>query len=310
MDIIDLHCDTLTEIEKRGCGVGDPALMITPEKAAPFDRYVQVGAIWSHYSLSDEQAWERFDRVVDLYKSLDGAFPVCLPPEALQKKRAVILAVEGARLLAGDISRLDHLYERGVRIMTLCWKGTDCIGGSWDTDEGLTAFGREVVERCFELGIVPDVSHASRKVTAEVIAAARERGKTAIASHSNSYALCAHGRNITDGEFRDIAALGGVVGISMFPPHLAGDRADIGDVLRHIEHYFSLGGEKVVVLGCDLDGIGPNPDDIADISDLPKLYDAIAGRFGEDAAKRVFSENAREFLVRIFGKASADPESK
>ena len=91
MDVFDFHCDTLTEIEKRGCGVNDPSLQITPEKASGFDRYVQVGAVWTDRKLSDEAAWERFSRVVDLYGSLEGAFPIMTPPDALGAKRAVIV---------------------------------------------------------------------------------------------------------------------------------------------------------------------------------------------------------------------------
>ena len=299
-DVIDLHCDTLTELESRRCGASDSSLHITPEKAAAFGRYIQVGAVWTDCRLTDEQAWERFDRVVDHYVSLYGVPQVMDVPEALGSDRAVILAVEGARLLAGDISRLDHLYERGVRILTLEWAGEDCIGGAWDTEAGLTAFGFEVVSRCFELGIVPDVSHASRKVTANVLTLARERGKAVIASHSDSYSVCPHERNLTDDEFREIASLGGVVGISMCPQHLAGDTAALGDVIAHVRHYLKLGGEQTVVLGCDFDGIETTPEGIADISALPRLYDALTGEFGEAQAKRVFFDNAYDFLKNNF----------
>ena len=298
MDVIDFHCDTLTEIELRGRGAHDPTLHITPEKAAAFERYVQIGAVWTDDKLTDDEAWERFRRVVELYGTLDGAFPIMTPPEALGAKRAVILAVEGARLLAGDISRLGELYERGVRILTLGWSGSDCICGSWDTTDGLTAFGREVVRRCFELGIVPDVSHASRKTTAQTIALARDAGKPIIASHSDSYALCPHGRNLTDEEFREIVSLGGIVGVSLHPPHLAGETATVGDVVRHFEHYISLGGESAVVLGCDFDGITATPEGLEDISALPRLYEALAERLGEKQAKRVFFDNAHDFIKR------------
>ena len=300
MDVIDFHCDTLTEIEKRGRGAHDPTLHITPEKAAAFDRYIQVGAVWTDSKLTDEAAWERFSRVVDMYGSLDGAFPIMTPPDALGAKRAVILAVEGARLLAGRIERLGELYERGVRILTLGWAGSDCVCGSWDTTDGLTAFGREVVAGCFELGIVPDVSHASRKTTAEVIALAKDAKKSIIASHSDSYAICPHGRNLTDAEFREIVSLGGIVGVSLYPPHLAGETATVGDVVRHFEHYISLGGERSVVLGCDFDGIEATPEGLGDVSSLPRLYDALAEALGEDRAKRVFFDNARDFIVSNF----------
>ena len=298
--VIDLHCDTLTELEKRRCPPNDPSLHITPEKSRSFDKYIQIGAVWTDFDLSDEEAWVRFDRVVDHYNSLEGVPPILDVAEALDHDRAVILAVEGARLLAGDIGRLGHLYERGVRILTLGWRGEDCIGGSHDTDAGLTDFGRSVVRRCFELGIVPDVSHASRKMTAEVIALAKESGKAAIASHSDSYSICPHSRNLTDDEFRSIVSVGGIVGISLYPHHLAGETAGVDDVVRHFEHYVSLGGERNVVLGCDFDGIGYAPEGLSDIASLPVLYEALCDRFGEAQANRVFYENAYDFLKTNF----------
>lgn len=302
MDIIDLHCDTLGRLESLGCELNDPRLHVTPEKAASFGRYIQIGAVWSDCALSDSEAWEHFGRVVDRYNALDSAPPVLEPEEALNAKRAVILAVEGARLLCGDLSRLDHLYNCGVRILTLNWSGCDCIGGAWDTEEGLTLFGRDVVEHCFRLGIIPDVSHSSWAGISQALSLAKKHSKPVIASHSNCYAVCPHRRNLTDEQFRDIVSLGGIVGISLCPYHLSAEAAGIDDVLRHITRYMELGGEHAVVLGCDFDGIERPPDGISDISDLLRLYDAICRELGESTAKRVFFENAYEFLKNNFTK--------
>lgn len=57
-----------------------------------------------------------------------------------------------------------------------------------------------------------------------------------------------------------------------------------------------------VVLGCDFDGIEQPPEGIADISDLPRLYEAICRELGESTAKHVFFENAYEFLKNNFTK--------
>lgn len=303
MEIIDLHCDTLTRIEKYGYTLNDSRLHITPEKVASFGRYIQIGAVWSDCALSDSEAWERFKRVVDHYNSFEEAPPILDPVEALRAKRAVILAVEGARILCGELARLDYLYSRGVRILTLNWSGLDCIGGAWDTGEGLSPFGKDVVERCFKLGIVPDVSHSSRAGISQALALAKKHSRPVIASHSNSYAVCPHDRNLTDDEFREIVSLGGVVGISLCPYHLCDEgAAGTGDVIRHISRYIELGGERAVSLGCDFDGIDTPPDGIADVSDMPRLYDAICRELDESTAKRVFFENAYEFLKTNFTK--------
>ncbi len=208
----------------------------------------------------------------------------------------LILAVEGARLLCGDIGNLDYLYSCGVRFLTLTWAHTDIIGGAHGTDTPLTPFGREVVEKCFDLGIVPDVSHASRKVCAEVTDMARHAGKRITATHSNSFSVHNHERNLTDREFSDIISLGGIVGISLAPEHLGCGPVGIGDAVRHILHYISVGGISSVALGCDFDGIDSPPEGLGDISHLPRLYDALAhAGLSEDDADRVFWKNAFDF---------------
>ena len=91
---------------------------------------------------------------------------------------------------------------------------------------------------------------------------------------------------------------GGIVGVSLYPPHVAGDRATLGDVVRHFAHYISLGGENALVLGCDFDGIETTPEGLSDVGDLPRLYDALAECFGEATAKRIFFENANRFISK------------
>ena len=66
--------------------------------------------------------------------------------------------------------------------------------------------------------------------------------------------------------------------------------------------YISLGGENAVVLGCDFDGITATPEGLGDISSLPRLYEALAERLGENTAKRVFSLNALDFIKRNIPK--------
>jgi membrane dipeptidase len=163
-------------------------------------------------------------------------------------KAAAFLAVEDARLLDGDLSRLDILHSRGIRYLTLTWGGKSCIGGAHDTDLGLTEFGRTVVEKCFELSIFADISHGSEALADEVISLAYQCNKPIIASHSNSFSAYPHTRNLRDRHFEDIKALGGIVGISLCRSHL-GDNVNESitplHVIRHIDRYMELGGEDV-----------------------------------------------------------------
>ena len=125
---------------------------------------------------------------------------------------------------------------------------------------------------------------------------ARHAGKRITATHSNSFSVHNHERNLTDREFSDIISLGGIAGISLAPEHLGCGPVGIGDTVRHILHYISVGGISSVALGCDFDGIDSPPEGLGDISHLPRLYDALAhAGLSEDDADRVFWKNAFDF---------------
>ncbi len=303
LKLFDLHCDTASLLFDRKLSLAANDLHISLNKAAPFETYIQTMAVWSDHHLSDEAAWERFFGIQSYLKE---QLTICDLPLfrngqelATAAKRGVILAVEDARLLAGQLTRLDMLYDCGVRFLTLTWSGKTCIGGSHDTDAPLTDFGRAAVNRCFSLGIVPDISHASRQVTAEVLAMAKDAKRPVIATHSNAFACRQHTRNLTDAEFRAVAESGGVVGISLAPEHLANDVCGIKNVVSHIRHYLSLGGESALCLGCDFDGIDTTPDGLSDLSCLPSLADALSDAGVSDTViRRIFFENAYGFAVK------------
>lgn len=301
MKLLDLHCDTIYEMYKGKYTFKDNPLHISEKKARDFSPYIQACAVWSDSSLSDEEAWDTFFRVTNYFKEITK-YKFIKTTEDLEKtvcnaENGIILACEGARILNGDISRLDKLFDEGVRLLTLTWAGNDIIGGAHGTAFGLTDFGKDVVERCFELGIIPDISHASRKTAAEVFEIAKMHKKPPIATHSNSYTQHSHQRNLTDREFSYIISLGGIVGISLAPEHLSENGADISDVLRHIKHYINLGGISSVALGCDFDGISSTPEGLSDISCLDRLFDTLVRNgLSEDNAERVFFTNAYEFL--------------
>ena len=79
--------------------------------------------------------------------------------------------------------------------------------------------------------------------------------------------------------------------------------ADIADVLRHIEHYFSLGGEDTVALGCDFDGISASPRQIRSMYDLPILAEHLARLgYSDCQIEKIFYRNADRFLTAILGE--------
>ena len=308
MKLFDLHCDTATGLLKRSEKLYDNSLHVSLKKAEYLDTYAQIMAIWTEYKLSDSEGFAKFFEVADnLEKEIIlNSERACLVNDfggiytAINaKKRPLILAVEDARILEGDILRLNALYDKGVRLLTLNWSGESCIGGAHNTDIGLSDFGIEVVKKCFELGIIPDVSHSSFEGTRKAIELAFKHNKTIVASHSDSYSVNPHTRNLRDEDFIDIMRLEGLVGINLCPEHLNSKMdACLTDVIKHIEHYLSLGGENVIAMGTDLDGTDL-PNGFKGIADIYKIFEELQRlNYSEDLINKIAFENAFAFFKR------------
>ena len=296
--LFDLHCDTLLSLYKKCYTLDSSPLHISNSKADIYSPYTQVMAIWSDCRLPSSEAYFQYRNTVNYAKETGIRFAKDFTDIQSGGK---ILAIEDGRIVENHISRLEEFKNDGVKIITLSWSGINQICGSWDTDASLSEFGKDFVKKCFDLSIIPDISHTSPETTKEVIALAKKHNKTIIASHSNSYSVCNHKRNLRDDDFLAICKLGGIVGISLAPQHLDIDgNATIETVLNHISHYLSLGGENTVCLGCDLDGVSSLPAGISDISDLKKIYDAVKTKFGNKIADKIFYQNAYNYFKNNF----------
>ncbi len=300
--LFDLHCDTATALFQSGQSFDQNDCQISLNQAKVFKEYCQIMAIWSDQKLDNEAAYQRFLAVSDfIHTELErtrDCFPLLKSGEQA-KSSGAYLAVEDARILNGISERLGILYEKDIRILTLVWSGESCIGGAHNTSMGLTAFGKQVVKDCFSLGIVPDLSHASPRTIDEALAISEEYGKPVIASHSNAYAVCPHTRNLSDRHILAIGRSGGIVGLCLCPSHLAACRthANITSVMRHIEHFYALGGEDFLALGCDLDGT-ELPRGFSSVADLSKIAEEMAKYgYSDQQIEKLFYRNA-EYFVR------------
>jgi len=127
---------------------------------------------------------------------------------------AVLLAVEGGHMLNHDLGVLRRYADLGVRYMTLThMRNTDWADASTEAPlhNGLSDFGKDVVREMNRLGVAVDLSHASDKAVADVLATSEA---PVFASHSSCHALCATPRNLSDDLIRAIAARGGLVQIN------------------------------------------------------------------------------------------------
>lgn len=142
-----------------------------------------------------------------------------------QKKSVAMIGVEGGHMIENDLSKLDILFERGARYMTLTWNNST----SWATSandetsngnlkqKGLTDFGKQVVIRMNELGMLVDVSHVGEQTFRDVI---QTTTKPIIASHSSVYQICNHKRNLKDYQIKAIAENNGVIQVNFNPPFI------------------------------------------------------------------------------------------
>lgn len=267
MQIIDMHCDTLLECYQKNGGLRKNAGHLDLMRMKDADALAQFFAIY----LPMEDAlppYELFQEIYRIYveeleKNRDLLAPAFGCEDILNHKRSgkmsSVLSVEDGHLLDGKLERLDELYAKGVRLMTLLWCVENCIGfpDSFEANEhrrGLKPFGFEVVEKMNRLGIIIDVSHLSEGGFYDVAACSE---KPFVASHSCARSLCNHSRNLKDGQLRCIAEKGGVVGVNYNSYFLreGAHLSTIDDILLHIDYLMNKMGADSVALGSDFDGI-------------------------------------------------------
>lgn len=138
-----------------------------------------------------------------------------------QNKIAAMFGVEGGHMIENDLNKLDLLYQRGARYMTLTWNNstpwaTSAFDETFNKDldhKGLTDFGKQVVQRMNALGMMVDISHVGLTTFWDVM---KTTTKPVIASHSSVYALCQHRRNLNDDQIKAVAKNGGVIQVNFY----------------------------------------------------------------------------------------------
>jgi len=225
--IIDTHADTPQMMLDEGYDLPDPnsPYMISIPKmrqghlgAEFFSIWVDVG--WPPQDLI-HRALDLIDVVNDQVAGHSDALELARTADDIvrihgQRKIAVLMGVEGGHIIEDDLRALDVFYRLGVRYMTLTHtKNTKWADSSGDKPQwnGLTDFGRAVVERMNRLGMMVDISHVSDKTFYNALAATRA---PVIASHSSCRALCDRPRNMSDDMIRALARNGGVMDINFY----------------------------------------------------------------------------------------------
>lgn len=235
-----------------------------------------------------------FEKIVKQSREISLVFHAGdLPDDGWSDKQwGAILSLEGADALQGELHHLRILYRLGVRSMGLTWnwRNEAADGVLEPSPGGLSQFGRELVREAEDLGILLDISHLAEKPFWEVMEQNRDR--PIIASHSNCKSVHNHPRNLTDEQIKAIMQTGGVIGLTFVPPFLSGkNRTDISDLLFHIEHVLSLGGENHLGFGSDFDGIDETMMDLTDAGEYNRLEEELLKRYPEKIVKKIFFDN-------------------
>ncbi len=305
MRFFDLHCDTLYRALAENKTLFETEFQLSLNRGKDFTSWLQCMAVWIPDELSPEEGFALFNRAhFKLMSELDASdIPLvsCAADILNAANPSVILTVENASLIGESIEKIYELKKADVKVLTLTWNGRNSIGDGAGvlSPGGITEFGKKAVRALESCKIVIDVSHAGVPLFYDVAELAR---RPFIATHSNSRACTEHNRNLTDEQFKLIKQSGGIVGINFCDMFLNNkpENAGINDIIRHTEHFLSLGGEKTLSFGSDFDGCDV-PADISSIDGISSLYNAFLRlNYSEALLDRLFFENARDFFVDYF----------
>lgn len=302
----DAHCDTIYRCLRTGAQLRENDGHLDLRRASAFGRFAQVFALYqdpeevpqgSTMVREGQLLHQKFLREMEQNRNV--IVPCRTGAEVdravAEGKMAALLSIEGAELLDCQIDRLDMARDWGVRLLNPVWNHANRLSGSNAElpEQGLTSYGRDFARRMEDCGIYPDVSHISDPGFWDVVRLARG---PVVASHSNSRALCPHRRNLTDDMFRAIRDSGGVVGLNLYRPFV-GPAGTMEELTAHVEHFLSLGGEKTLCLGGDLDGCEELAAGMEGIQDVPQLWQALADRgYPRQLLEDLFWNNLRRLI--------------
>ena len=304
--ILDSHCDSpmlfdqgahfysktpelLVDLHKMTAGRLDTSFMVAYLKQEERDEESLKAAV------------QKADRLLTLIDDRIGeckgyAAIATTPNELWQNKskgiKSIVKGIENGYAVGLDIDNVDRFRSRGVAYMTLCHNGDNDICDSHrgnNEHNGLSEFGKRVVERMNKTGMMVDLSHASEKSFWDALECS---SKPIICSHSSSRALCDHTRNLTDDQMRALASSGGVAQVCLYSGFLKKDgNATVEDAVRHIMHMIDVMGVDHVGIGSDFDGGGGLPG-LEDASWFISLTEALMAQgLSDDDLSLVWGRN-------------------
>ena len=222
----------------------------------------------------------------------------------------IIPAIENGYAIGKNMALLDAFAATGIRYMTLTHNGHNeiadaaialpMLGDEVEEYGGLSDFGQDVVARMNELGVLVDVSHASKKTMMQAV---RRSRTPVVATHSCVKALCDHKRNLDDEQLEMLAGTGGLAQITIVSnflrPQARAMDLTVEDIVDHVDYAVKRMGIDHVGIGTDFDG-GGGVRGYMNAAQTPNLTAALARRgYGREEIAKIWGGN----FLRLMRKA-------
>lgn len=303
LTVCDMHCDTLTKAFDKKKSLFSNSLNVNLKNLNQYHSYTQFFAVFispQYYSNPKKRCFDVINYMYNQIHKNHKKITICKNLDDINKaisdnKISALLSIEGGEAIK-ELDDLELFYDLGIRMLTLTWNFDNHIAGTNGSNVGLSLFGKSVIKKMNKLGIIIDLSHSSIKTFFDVL---EITDKPVVLSHSNSYTICPHQRNITDEQFKVLKQNNGCVGINFYPDFLTNSKkAEIFDIVAHIEYFLSLGGEDNISIGSDFDGIDYIATGIKSPTDVYKIFNLLSQRGISD---EVIEKIAYKNIYRIIG---------
>lgn len=263
-----------------------------------------------NYAQAVTDAMTKFDaihRMTETYSELIGLAESADDVDRLADEGKLIAAIgiENGFVIGTDLDLLDRYHALGGRYMTLVHNGHNDIADSAQPREefgdqgpsehgGVSDFGAEVIQRMNELGIMVDISHASKAAALEAMDLS---AAPVIASHSSVRALTDHVRNLDDETLLRLRDDGGVVQIVAYEDYVGDENSRaVVDLVDHIDYAVDLIGIEHVGISSDFGG-GGGIDGWNDATETPNITAELVSRgYSADEIDLLWSGN----LLRVW----------
>lgn len=227
---------------------------------------------------------------------------------AAQRIPAFLLGIEGGDFIGEDPDRIDHVFGLGVRLLGLVHYSKNRIGSisfGWggkivpkSERTGLSAFGKTVIARANELGMIIDLAHADDETVRDALAASVA---PMICSHTGPRSLQDFPRYLVDELMLEIARAGGLVGLW---PFFSGGRGvpDLRTFAEYAAHCAEAIGPEHLAIGSDINGVPGNMAGYRNLFDSPKIITALSERgFSDQEIAGIAGLNFLRFFGTVAG---------